>query len=174
MVQTSEIVRQQIVAMQSTTVEIGVFRMAGSVGGLDAGMRPRAWDSETLLRSVAWLRFENMRGRNIYIRPQGEHHLSLVDDRSTSTIDRMKAEGFQPAAIVETSPRNSRPGSTTGKDCPGMSARRLPVLSPVDSRERRKRRLAPFRTHRGFHQSKREASSVERAVSLRAIDRIDR
>ena len=118
MVQTSEIVRQQIVAMQSATFEVGLFRMAGTVGGLDAGMLPRAWDSETLLRSVAWLRLENMRGRNIYIRPQGEHHLSLVDDLSKSAIDRMKAEGFQPAAIIETSPRNFQAWLNHGERLP--------------------------------------------------------
>jgi hypothetical protein len=118
MVQTSEILRQQIFAMQSATFEIGLFRMAGAVGGLDAGMLPRAWDSETLLRSVAWLRLENMRGRNIYIRPQGEHHLSLVDDVSKSAIDRMKAEGFQPAAIIETSPRNFQAWLNHGERLP--------------------------------------------------------
>ena len=104
--QTIEVVRQQITAMKAGVFELGLFRMAGSADWLDAGMLPRAWDSETLLRSIAWLRLENMHGRNIYIRPQGEHHLSLVDDLSKTAIDRMKAEGFQAAAIVETSPRN--------------------------------------------------------------------
>jgi hypothetical protein len=106
MVQTSEFVRQQIEAMKAEVFELGLFRLASAADGLDAGMLPRAWDSETLLRSIAWLRLENMHGRNIYIRPRGEHHLSLIDDLSKSAIDRMKAEGFQPAAIVETSPRN--------------------------------------------------------------------
>ncbi len=103
---TTDFVRKQIAAMNSRVFEIGLFRMPGSLGEDAAGMLPRAWDSETLLRSVPWLRLENMRGRNIYIRPQGEHHLSLVDDLSRSAINRMKDEGFEPAAIVETSPRN--------------------------------------------------------------------
>jgi hypothetical protein len=73
--------------------------LASAAGGLDSGTLPRAWDSETLLRSIAWLRLENMRGRNVYIQPQGEHHLSLVDDSlvddlSKWAIERMKAEGF--------------------------------------------------------------------------------
>ena len=106
MVQTSEVVRKQIEAMKSDVFELGLFRQARSADERYVEMLPRAWDSETLLRSIAWLRFENLRGRNIYIRPQGEHHLSLVDDLSKSAIDRMKAEGFQPAAVVETSPRN--------------------------------------------------------------------
>jgi hypothetical protein len=94
MVQTSEFVRQQIEAMKAEIFELGLFRLASAADGLDTGMLPRAWDSETLLRSIAWLRLENMRGRNVYIRPQGDHHLSLVDDLSKSTIERMKAEGF--------------------------------------------------------------------------------
>lgn len=106
MIQTSEFVRKQIEAMKSDVFELGLFTLANPTEGRDAEMLPRAWDSDTLLRSMAWLRFENARGRNIYIRPQGEHHLSLVDDLSKPAIDRMEAEGFQPAAIIETSPRN--------------------------------------------------------------------
>jgi hypothetical protein len=118
MVQTSEFVRRQISAMGSDVFELGLFRAASAADGSDAGMLPRAWDSETLLRSIAWLRLENMRGRNIYIRPQGEHHLSLVDDLSKSAIDRMKSEGFQPAAIVETSPQNFQAWINHGERLP--------------------------------------------------------
>jgi hypothetical protein len=78
MVQTSEFVRQQIEAMKAEIFELGLFRLASAADGLDTGMLPRAWLSEALLRSIAWLRLENMRGRNVYIRPQGEQHLSLV------------------------------------------------------------------------------------------------
>jgi len=105
MLQASEVIRSQIQAMKSDVFEIGLCRLPNPADKR-AEMLPRAWDSETLLRSIKWLRFENMRGRNIYIRPQGEHQLSLVDDLSKAAIERMKAEGFEPAAIVETSPRN--------------------------------------------------------------------
>ena len=79
MVQTSELARKQIEAMKSDVFELGLLRLPSALEERDADMLPRAWDSETLLRSVAWLRYENMSGRNIYIRPQGEHHLSLID-----------------------------------------------------------------------------------------------
>ena len=118
MVQTSEFVRKQIEAMKSDVFELGLFRLAGVAARRDSEMLPRAWDSETLLRSIPWLRLENMRGRNIYIRPQGEHHLSLVDDLSNLAIDRMKAEGFEPAAIVETSPRNFQAWLNHGERLP--------------------------------------------------------
>jgi hypothetical protein len=66
MVQTSECVRQQIEAMKAEIFEPGLFRLASAAGGLDTGMLPRAWLSETLLRSIAWLRLENMRGAASY------------------------------------------------------------------------------------------------------------
>jgi hypothetical protein len=106
MFQTSDLVRRQIDAMTSDVFELGLFRLSTPEGERTAEMIPRAWDSENLLRSISWLRYENMHGRNIYIRPKGEHHMSLVDDLSRSSMDRMKAEGFQPASIVETSPKN--------------------------------------------------------------------
>lgn len=43
---------------------------------------------------------------HIYLRPSGSHELSLVDDLETDAITRMKAEGFEPVVVVETSPRN--------------------------------------------------------------------
>jgi len=118
MAQTSELVRKQIDAMKSDVFELGLFRVASAADQRDAEMLPRAWDSETLLRSIGWLRLENMRGRNIYIRPQGEHNLSLIDDLSKSAIDRMKVEGFQPAVIVETSPRNFQAWLNHGERLP--------------------------------------------------------
>jgi len=60
----------------------------------------------TLIRSVPWLRYQNSQDRNIYIRPKGEHHLSMVDDLTADAIKRMKAEGYTPALVVETSPGN--------------------------------------------------------------------
>lgn len=104
--QTTEAVRCQIEAMNSDVFELGLFRLSAEHEDVNAQMIPRAWDAETLLRSIGWLRLENMRGRNIYVRPKGEHHLSLVDDLSKSAVERMKAEGFEPAAIIETSPQN--------------------------------------------------------------------
>src|ERR1700735_3148438 len=156
MVQTSEVVRKQIGAMKSDVFELGLFRVAKSADGRDAEMLPRAWDSETLLRSIAWLRLENMRGRNIYIRPQGEHHLSLVDDLSKSAIERMKAEGFQPAAIVETSPRNFQAWLNHGERLTkevGTAVARRAGESIRGGHERRG--LAPFLPARRFHQPER-------------------
>jgi len=69
-------------------------------------MIPRTWDIDTLTKSIPWLRLQNADGRNIYIRPKGEHDLSLVDDLTEASVQRMKSTGFAPALVVETSPGN--------------------------------------------------------------------
>ena len=69
-------------------------------------MIPRVWDSETIVKSVSWLRHQNREGRNIYIRPKGEHDLSMVDDLTKDAVSTMKQVGFSPALVVETSPGN--------------------------------------------------------------------
>jgi hypothetical protein len=100
-------VERQITAMGADVFEVGLFkpRMPGD-GSNEPEMLPRVWDRDTLLRSVGWLCFQNAHGRNIYVRPKGEHHLSLVDDLTANAIQRMKADGFAPAVVVETSPSN--------------------------------------------------------------------
>jgi hypothetical protein len=69
-------------------------------------MVPRVWDKDTLSRSIRWLKHENLSGRNIYIRPNGEHHLTLIDDLTADAVTAMKLRGFQPTLVIETSPAN--------------------------------------------------------------------
>lgn len=103
--QTELSVNRQIRAMGAQVFEIGLYKAEGAGTG-ESVMIPRTWDRETLLRSIPWLRLQNMGGRNIYIRPKGEHDLSLVDDLKPEALGRLKAAGFRPAVVVETSPNN--------------------------------------------------------------------
>ena len=64
------------------------------------------WSADQIDAALAWLRRENARGAQIFVRPHGTHALSLVDDLSAETILRMTDAGFQPAAVIETSPGN--------------------------------------------------------------------
>lgn len=97
-------VRQQIDAMGSELFEVGLYNP--DPGASEAIMIPRVWDSETIVKSVAWLRHQNCEGRNIYIRPKGEHDLSMIDDLTQHALSTMKQAGFAPALVVETSPGN--------------------------------------------------------------------
>jgi hypothetical protein len=101
-ISTPEAVEKQSRAMGAKAFEIGLFDPNAAQGA----MLPRVWDAGTLLRSVSWLRLKNAEGRNIYIRPAGEHSLSLLDDASLQVIERLKSEGFAPAVVLETSPGN--------------------------------------------------------------------
>jgi hypothetical protein len=103
---TSGIVSRQTVAMGCATFEVGLFMPDAT--GLVTGpaMIPRTWDSDALMRSIHWMRLQNLQGRNIYIRPRGEHNLTMVDDLKRESVDRMFASGFTPAVVVETSPGN--------------------------------------------------------------------
>lgn len=102
---TSQAVQCQIGAMGAQVFEVGLFKPSAQEEG-QAVMIPRTWDRDTVLRSIPWLRLQNADGRNIYIRPKGEHDLSLVDDLTADAVKRMKATGFAPAVLVETSPGN--------------------------------------------------------------------
>ena len=101
---TTVAVSRQINAMGADLFEVGLFRPDAPQG--EAIMVPRVWDRDALMRSVPWLRLQNRDGRNIYVRPSGEHNLSLVDDLTRDCIRAMKSSGFAPALVIETSPSN--------------------------------------------------------------------
>ena len=101
---TTSAVLQQIVAMGSEMFEVGVFRAPSAA--TEASMLLKVWDQDTLLCSVSWLEKLNHDGRHIFIRPKGEHNLSMVDDLTTDAVAAMDREGFRPAVVVETSPSN--------------------------------------------------------------------
>ena len=101
---TLSAVKTQLKAMGSDFFEVGLFNPAPERA--EPIMILRAWSAETLVRSVPWLCYENRRGRNIYVRPKGEHNVSLVDDLKAPDVRSMKNAGFAPALVVETSPGN--------------------------------------------------------------------
>ena len=98
---THATVLAQISAMECNVFELGLYK-----SDPQPIMLPRTWDTDTLIRSLGWLKHENRAGRNIYIRPNGEHHLTLVDDVKIGAVSAMKESGFHPALVVETSPGN--------------------------------------------------------------------
>ena len=97
---TRSVVRKQLGAMGCELFEIGVLRMDGRM------LLRSGWSAAQIDAALAWLKRENARGAQVFVRPHGSHALSLVDDLSVDTIRRMTDAGFQPAAVVETSPGN--------------------------------------------------------------------
>ena len=97
---TSQAVAAQVAAMGCEQFEVGVYDSAKEK------MLTKVWDKDTLLRSVSYLKYQNMQGNHIYIRPAGAHHLTLIDDLTAANVERLRKDGFAPAALVETSPNN--------------------------------------------------------------------
>ena len=91
--------------MDCPCYEIGVYRREAP--GKPAAMLLRRWDTAAIEHAIGWLRYQNYRGCDIYIRPAGSpHSLNLVDDLTAEAVAAMKQTGFDPAVIVETSPNN--------------------------------------------------------------------
>ena len=115
---TVEAATKQVSAMATQVFEMGLFKPAITSTDRHAEMVPRVWDCSTLLKAIPWLKFQNRDGRNIYIRPKDEHALSLVDDLTPTALYRMKASGFQPAIVIETSPGNFQAWMNHGRVLP--------------------------------------------------------
>src|SRR3974390_414835 len=101
---TGQGVGRKIQARAADVFEVGLFKPDATEG--EAVMVPRVWERDALARSIPWLRHENRDGRNIYVRPKGEHNLSLMVSLTREAIGQMKLAGFAPALVVETSPGN--------------------------------------------------------------------
>jgi len=98
---TTEAVRAQLAGMGAERYDVGVYDRQN-----DAMLLRREWTPAQVEASVGWFKGMNAQGRDIYIRPSGSSGLYIVDDVPAGTVERMRAEGYAPAAVVETSPGN--------------------------------------------------------------------
>lgn len=101
---TYEAVKRQLAAMGSAIFEVGALQRGE--GDKPHFMLLRSWDTRGLLQSIPWLRYQDRNGSHIYVRPKGESNLTLIDDLKVEAVKRMREEGFQPAAVVQTSSGN--------------------------------------------------------------------
>lgn len=98
---TTYAIQVQMAAMGGGPFEVGVL-----LPSTPPRMLLRNWEVPDVLKSVRWLKAKNAEGAAVYIRPLGEHSLSLIDDLKAETLPRLKREGFGPCLVVETSPNN--------------------------------------------------------------------
>lgn len=98
-------VAQQLSALAHDRYEVGIS-LPPKPGEDDERMMIRRWSTAELERSLGFLKAQNLKGSHVYLRPQGPHAYSFVDDLSLARIADMKAAGFPPALVVESSPNN--------------------------------------------------------------------
>lgn len=92
-------VRRQLDGMNCQKYEVGIRDASGK-------MMSRLWSKAEVFKSVGFLKKANFDGSDIYIRPAESEGLVLIDDLGLGTLDRMDADGCNPAAITQTSPHN--------------------------------------------------------------------
>jgi hypothetical protein len=112
------LVRVQLRAMGCERFELGIRRDAGEM------ILREGQSAIEIEGAIKWLRHENAKGAHIYVRPAGLHALSLIDDLSAEAIERMKADGFEPAVVVETSPNNFQAWLNHGQVLPAAASTR--------------------------------------------------
>jgi hypothetical protein len=126
---TAEVVERQIQSMSSDVFEVGLFKPGNMEDADEPEMFLRTWDRDSLRKSIPWLRFQNMNGRNIFIRPKGEHNLSLIDDLKQEALKALKSDGYAPTLVVQTSPGNFQAwlnhGQVLPKDVSTAAARTI-------------------------------------------------
>ena len=143
----ARVAMDQLEALGAQCFDIGVKRIDGTM------ILREGWGTKQVLKSLLWLRRENLNRGHIYVRPAGVHGLSLVDDLKADTIARMKAEGFEPAVVVETSPGNFQAWLKHGQVLDeATSTRAAKMLARAVRWRPGQRRLAPFRAAGGVHQ----------------------
>ena len=97
---TETTVRNMLAAIEAPLYDVGVLSDRGMIPGLD-GIPAAA-----VIEKLSLLKYRNVRGSHIYIRPSGEHRYTALDDLSEISLAKLTADGFTPCAVVETSAGN--------------------------------------------------------------------
>lgn len=97
---TEVTVRSMLAAIEAPLYDVGVLSDRGMLPGLDG------IPAEATIEKLSLLKYRNVRGSHIYIRPSGEHRYTALDDLSEVSLAKLTAEGFDPCAVIETSAGN--------------------------------------------------------------------
>jgi len=99
---TRAAIARQLKGMGCGLYEVGIRHA-------ERGMLNREWTEADIMKSLDWLKRENVKGCDIYIRPTrgaAKSRLILIDDLSLGTIARLRQGPHSPAVTVQTSPSN--------------------------------------------------------------------
>jgi hypothetical protein len=89
-----------LAAVDAPLYDLGVLGPRGMLPGLNN--IPAA----AVLEQLSRLKRHNQRGAHIYFRPSGEHRFTILDDLDQPALTRLSADGFDPCAVIQTSPGN--------------------------------------------------------------------
>ncbi len=90
-------IRKLLAALPAPGYDLGILGAKGM-------HRLEALPANRILRMLSNLKYRNANGAHIYIRPTGESCYTLLDDLTPASIYGLRAAGYAPAAVIETSP----------------------------------------------------------------------
>ena len=93
-------VHNTLSAIHTPAYDIGILTDRGMLPGLSN------LSAANVLSRIPLIKAHNAKGAHIYIRPSGEHRYTVLDDLCQQSVDRLTADGYEPCAVVETSPGN--------------------------------------------------------------------
>jgi hypothetical protein len=93
-------VERMLGSLDAPAYDLGVLSEHGMLPGL-ANL-----PASSVMARIPLLKAHNARGAHIYIRPEGEHRYTVLDDLSAESVQRLSADGYEPCAVVETSSGN--------------------------------------------------------------------
>ncbi|MBF0306843.1 MAG: relaxase/mobilization nuclease domain-containing protein, partial [Alphaproteobacteria bacterium] len=96
---TRRAIERTLRALPAATYEIGVRNQK------TGQMMRRCWTADQVRQSVPWLKRRNVLGDDIYMRPEDTRFV-MLDDLTAAKLDEMRAKGYQPALVTETSKGN--------------------------------------------------------------------
>ncbi len=127
---TETTLRNLLAALPAPGYDLGILGERGMYR-LEAAAQAR------ILRMLPYLKYRNANGAHIYIRPTGESPYTLLDDLSPAKLATLTAEGYDPAAVVETSPGNFqawlRHAQPLSKELGTLAAKTLAVQFGADT-----------------------------------------
>ena len=161
-------VHNTLAAIHTPAYDVGILTDRGMLPGL-ANL-----SAANVLSRIPLLRAHNAKGAHIYIRPSGEHRFTVLDDLSQQSVDRLAADGYEPCAVVETSPGNFQAWLKHDDVYPAhLSTFVARDPRPAISGRSERGGLAAIRPSPRFHQLQAEISPEQRPLSLRAPETLD-
>lgn len=94
---TETTIRKFLAALPAPSYDLGILGERGMY-------RLEAVSQTRIVRMLPYLKYRNVNGAHIYIRPTGESPYTLLDDLTKATLASLELQGYAPAAVVETSP----------------------------------------------------------------------
>ncbi|MGI4830360.1 MAG: RepB family DNA primase [Janthinobacterium lividum] len=162
---TETAIRKLLTALPAPGYDLGILNAQGMY-------RLEAVPHARILRMLPYLKYRNATGAHIYIRPTGESPYTLLDDLTATSLTRLTAEGYAPAAVVETSPGNFqgwlRHAQPLSKELGTLAAKVLAVQFGADTNAadwRRFGRAAGFTNRKPQHCTEQGLYPVARLIS---------